>query len=305
MAKKTFFRENFISKWYIEIISNELISNLNRIQCTMNKFKGLGSTSRKRLSQVLSVVTGIITSDEVARVLKVPRDRAIGFLARWEKSGWLKRIRRGTYIPIPLESTTGDVVIEDPWIIAYQIFEPCYLGGWSAAEHWGFTEQIFQSVAVVTGKRVNTKIQKVGEVDFFLKMTSKEMIFGTKTLWRDGQKVEISDPTRTIIDVLNDPALAGGIRSAEDMLIAYLSSEHFDKDKLLDYGERLNNRTVFKRLGFLIERRAPAHRRLISDCLLRISKGYSQLDFTVKGRHVKRRWGLFVPEAYVGTYYDS
>jgi hypothetical protein len=32
-------------------------------------------------------------------------------------------------------------------------------------------------------------------------------------------KVSVSDPTRTILDLLSDPALGGGIRSTMDMLI--------------------------------------------------------------------------------------
>ncbi len=266
----------------------------------MQKIKGLGSKSRLQLAKVLSSAKGIVSSKDVASALNLPRKKATKLLLEWEKRGWLKRVRQGGYISIPLESMTGDVPIEDPWIVASQIFSPCYLGGWSAAEYWGFTEQIFQSVVVITCKRFNNKTQKIGEVEFLLKKISNDMIFGTKTLWREGIRVLISDPSRTIIDVLSDPVLAGGIRSAEDILVSYLSSEHFNRDALLEYAEKLNNRTVFKRLGFLLERRDPTQKRLISDCLVRISKGYSQLDPSVKGKHVKRRWGLFLPETYVG-----
>lgn len=271
----------------------------------MDKIKGLGSKSRTQLASVLSSVTGILFSSEVARVLDLPRKKATRLLLEWEKRGWVKRVRRGGYISVPLESATTDVPIEDPWVIASQVFAPCYMGGWTASEYWGFTDQIFQSVVVITSRRFNQKNQRIGEVEFLLKKISNEMIFGTKTLWRGGVKLLVSDPSRTIIDVLSDPLLAGGIRVAEDMLISYLSSEHFDKDILLEYAEKLNNRTVFKRLGFLLERRDPSQRRLISDCLIRISKGYSQLDPSVKGKHIKRRWRLFIPEAYVGDQNDS
>ena len=33
--------------------------------------------------------------------------------------------------------------LEDPLVIAEKLFSPCYVGGWSAAEYWGITEQIF------------------------------------------------------------------------------------------------------------------------------------------------------------------
>lgn len=61
---------------------------------------------------------------------------------------WLARVRRGAYVPVPIESPSADVALEDPWSVAMTTFAPCYMGGWSAAEHWGLTEQIFRSVCV-------------------------------------------------------------------------------------------------------------------------------------------------------------
>ncbi|MBL8360901.1 MAG: hypothetical protein JNN18_10465 [Rubrivivax sp.] len=61
---------------------------------------------------------------------------------------WLARVRRGAYVPVPIESPSADVALEDPWSVAMTTFAPCYMGGRSAAEHWGLTEQIFRSVCV-------------------------------------------------------------------------------------------------------------------------------------------------------------
>ena len=41
-------------------------------------------------------------------------------------------------------------MVDESWVLARAVFEPCYIGGWSAAEHWGFTEQIFNSTMVFT-----------------------------------------------------------------------------------------------------------------------------------------------------------
>ena len=43
--------------------------------------------------------------------------------------------------------------LEDPWVIAAQLYGPCYIGGWSAAEYWDLTEQIFRTVVVMTMHR--------------------------------------------------------------------------------------------------------------------------------------------------------
>jgi|GEM_PF-6032200 len=42
---------------------------------------------------------------------------------------------------------------DEPWAVAQKLFVPCYVGGWSAAEYWDFTEQIFNSTLVVLAKK--------------------------------------------------------------------------------------------------------------------------------------------------------
>jgi predicted transcriptional regulator of viral defense system len=61
----------------------------------------------------------------------------------------------------------------------------------------------------------------------------------------------MADPARTVVDVLDDPRLSGGIRLATEILAAYL--QEGPPATLIEYAERLGNRTVFKRLGYLGE----------------------------------------------------
>lgn len=37
--------------------------------------------------------------------------------------------------------------------MAAKVFEPCYIGDWSAAECWDLTEQVFREVVVVTSRQ--------------------------------------------------------------------------------------------------------------------------------------------------------
>ena len=82
----------------------------------------------------------------VEETLAIPRVNAAKLLARWAAQGWLQRVRRGIYVAVPLESQRADSQPEDSWIIAEAAFSPCYISGWSAAEHWGLTEQVFRTV---------------------------------------------------------------------------------------------------------------------------------------------------------------
>ena len=104
----------------------------------------------------------------------------------------------------------------------------------------------------------------------------------------------MSDPSRTIVDVLDDPGLGGGIRHVSAVLEENLRSEHRDDALLVEYGARLGNRTAFKRLGWLLELLG-IDDPLRNACLARRSAGLGKLDPTVSGTgRIVRRWGLRV-----------
>jgi predicted transcriptional regulator of viral defense system len=105
--------------------------------------------------------------------------------------------------------------------------------------------------------------------------------------------VSVSDPTRTVIDILDDPSLGGGIRTVADVLYEYLQSDHLDPELLVDFGDKLGNRAVFKRLGYILEHLGVEAPALVEACLERRSSGLAALDPSVKspGRIV-RRWRL-------------
>jgi len=264
----------------------------------MTDLSGLGKLDRKRLTLLLRKTQGVISVAQATEILKTSRADAGKLLARWASKGWLSRIKRGVYVPVPLESTTSNVPLEDPWIIAEHLYHPCYIGGWSAAEYWGLTEQIFRTVLVKTVQKPNYRHPVINGTKFLLITTSQEVMFGLKTLWRGQTKVFISDPTRTIVDFLDNPTLAGGIRPAVDMLNTYLQSEHKDMRLLAEYAKCMNNKAIFKRLGFLLERYAPKEKRLISLCQRNLSAGKSQLDPKLKGNRLITKWQLWVPQSW-------
>lgn len=264
----------------------------------MSELSGLGPKSRKRLSRVLRTTKGTITPGEVARVLNLTEQRSSIMLSYWNKQGWVKRVQRGLYIPIPIEASSKDISIEDPWLIAMRLFEPCYIGGWSAAEYWDLTEQMFNSIMVMTGKRPNNRNPNIGGTKFKLKSISSEKMFGLKTEWKGKAKVQISDPSRTIADMLISPSVGGGIRPVKDVFKNYLKSENRDIDLLIKYCKQLKSGTIFKRLGLLLEMDAPEEMIAIDICRDNLSQGYSKLDSALKCEKIITRWKLQVPTSW-------
>ncbi len=259
---------------------------------------GIGKKERAQLSALLKAGHAVITPKDTAETLKIERTYAAQLLALWAKKGWLSRIKRGAYIPIPLQAESPEIMADEPWVIAKALFDPCYIGGWSAAEHWQLTEQIFNSTMVFSSQK-----SQYGELDyhgvrFNVKIIKRERIFGTKTIWRETQKVSISDPTRTIVDAFNDPAVVGGIRMAIDILGEYLRSEHKDLDLLIKYSVKMKNSAIFKRLGFVFEEEYPKEKEATQKLKSKIKKGYSQLDPSTPGQRLVTSWNLWIPTTW-------
>lgn len=269
----------------------------------MNKLSGLGKLDREQLTALLRGTQGTISVEESSFILEISPQAAAKRLARWCTNGWLSRIKRGVYIEIPLASTTTEISLEDPWMIAEKLYHPCYVGGWSSGEYWGLTEQIFNTIIIKTSQKPRNRHPIVHGTHFMLITTSRDLMFGLKNVWRGQIKVLISDPTRTILDCLSDPRLGGGIRTTLDMFTEYLHSEHKNLPLMMEYAIRLKNGAVFKRLGFLMEHiyseeTYPEEQAVIELCRKNLTEGKVKLDPQLNAEKLITKWRLWVPQSW-------
>jgi predicted transcriptional regulator of viral defense system len=257
----------------------------------------ISSRGRARLAQVLQKTKDLVSIDETAAALGVDRIKAAKTLARWQRQGWMKRVGPGLYAPVPLDALGTGQVLKDPWVLVPALFVPGYVGGWTAAEHWDFTEQIFRSIFVFTARPVRKREQTIQGVSFTLRHTRQDAIFGMKTLWRDHARVSISDKHRTIVDFLANPETGGGIRHVDSCLSAYLRDPEASPDMLIRYGEQLGNGAVFKRLGFLAAQR-PGYEQLAEACAARLTQGNAKLDPGLPSPRLVKRWRVWIPKTW-------
>lgn len=256
---------------------------------------GLSATSRSQLSRLLRDSPPVITPREAAGVLDLQPAIAARRLATWARAGWLARVRRGVYVPVPIESESPDVALDDPWAVATAMFGQCYIGGWSAAEHWGLTEQLFQAICVMTTTRPRDRKPVLRKARFELHTVPAARLVGLKSVWRGGTRVQVSDPARTLIDMLADPAVGGGIRHVAEMLATLLREQPKEAPKLADYAAKLGIGAIYKRLGFLLQRDHPDQAALIDACRESLSTGYAKLDPALSADRLATAWRVWVP----------
>lgn len=262
---------------------------------------------RGRLAAVLSQARQFVGAEDVMTALSVDRKTASKTLARWTAQRWLKRVGQGLYTPIPLDSRATEQVLEDPWVLVPSLFDAAYVGGWTAAEHWDLTEQLFRDILVYTTKAIRSRKHDVHGITFILRHIQPSALFGTRTLWRGQTRVQVSDVHRTMIDMLADPAIGGGIRHVSECFANYVKHKDANPETLIQYADKLGNGAVFKRLGFLAQslpdrqgpdRQGPNRQDLVDACRSRLTKGNAKLDPGLASPRLVRAWRLWIPQSW-------
>jgi len=160
-------------------------------------------------------------------------------LHRLKKSGQIFEIERNRY-----------TVHKDALLIASRISWPSYISIWSALRYHNLTEQIPQTIWVVTtNKRRNARLTFGGTEIIFI-LTSPKYFFGFEKIDFDGIEVFIADPEKSIIDSM----LFRRVSVSEIFSILKSNLESIRTGKLLDYAIRTGNKAMIKRLGFLLDK---------------------------------------------------
>ena len=252
---------------------------------------------RARLAAVVQASGDVVRIEDAVNALNIDRSQTAKLLSRWTAQGWLRRVGSGAYVPVQLDLLDAQQVLQDPWILAPALFEPCYIGGRTAAEHWDLTEQIFRDVLVFTARSVASRtIERQGAV-FTLKHIKDELIFGTKTVWRGQTRISMSDVHRTIIDMLDDPSVGGGIQHVSECFDRYLQRPDCSPNLLIEYALHHGNGAIFKRLGFLAERHEKSG-QIAHEARKHLTKGHAKLDPSLECPRLITRWRLRVPDSW-------
>lgn len=261
----------------------------------MKNIAGINEKNRRLLESLNRFGENIFSVKDAARIMDLPVENARLYLSYFARRGWLSRVKQGLYIAVPLGTVNPQEYKENPWVVADRVFAPYYIGGWSAAEYWDLTEQIFNSIYVFTSKPFRCKNINIQGTDFVLKFLGENTPKYVKGVWIEHVKIMISEPTQTIVDVLDDPSAGGGIRHVSDIIENYFNSEHKNEERLLECIKEKGNRTAYKRLGFILEGLNIPAVELKKICLNNISRGYSTFDPSVKNKGTyNSRWNLRV-----------
>jgi predicted transcriptional regulator of viral defense system len=153
----------------------------------------------------------------------------------------------GRYLFLPPEYGPENLGENNPLAVASAVVEHSYVGWWSAASFHGFTTQKPMKVTVATLRQVPTRTVEGNEIRF-IKVISRKF-FGFKSYDVYGRQATLSTLTKTLVDCLDRPGLAGG--SAELTRIVHSASSMVDPKELAEVALQMNSTASMQRLGFI------------------------------------------------------
>jgi predicted transcriptional regulator of viral defense system len=254
---------------------------------------GIGAVGRSELARVLGRGRRFVTPADASAALGIDTPSAAKKLSRWAEDGWLRRVRRGLYIGVPVDAADPASWSEDPLVVAAEVW-PCYFTGWTSASEWALTDQVFRTTVLKTTARVRAASVRLLDHEYLIGSAhDPDMSWGLKTQWRSESRLRFADPARTVIDVLDSPKLGGGMRHGAEILAAYLDEHH--PMTLIDYADRVGNGAIFKRMGFAIEALSRDLPELTRASRERVTAGIAALDPDgPPGGRIVTRWNLRV-----------
>jgi predicted transcriptional regulator of viral defense system len=171
------------------------------------------------------------------------------------RAGNIKRISREVFAAVPAHLAAERLVI-DRFAAASKLRSDGVLGFHSALELHGIAYSEFNEVQLISAGRTERVDLPFGACRFIAPpkalVATGKVDHLTMTMDRQGMMVRVTAIERTVVDVLHRPGIAGG---AEEILKSLDMVRYLDPAKIVDYVERLDNRSLASVSGWWLEKR--------------------------------------------------
>lgn len=167
---------------------------------------------------------------------------------RWTKKGLLIRLRQGFYT-FPEYLGKPDF----PYYFANRIYNPSYISLHTALAFYGIIPETVVQITSVTSLKTASFSNPFG--DFSYKTVRDDLKFGYDLKpMNDNRMFAFATPEKAILDLLYIYPFYNTIRELEDLRLdeEYLQEE-LNKERLMDYLNRFDNKALEKRVRILFD----------------------------------------------------
>jgi predicted transcriptional regulator of viral defense system len=218
----------------------------------MAQKRTLGPTETRLLNRLAAEGHIVFSTDQARAALGGEGQDINKLLYHLASKRWLLRLEKGKYLLLPLEAGMEGLYSAHEFVIAAHLVQPYAIAYASALSFHDLSDLLPHTVFVATTRRkAEVAVEELGLRFRFITLTPHKF-FGVQTVTIEDQSVRITTPSKTLVDGLDRPDLCGGIVELAKGLERY-AGDDASWSQLTADAQRLGNRTVFKRLGYLAE----------------------------------------------------
>jgi predicted transcriptional regulator of viral defense system len=163
------------------------------------KRTSLTTVQREILERLLAERGLIVSTQDVIGLLSYETaESKRRFVSQLQQAGWLVRIKNGIYQIADISSL--GVLTVSRYTIAQLLLPESYISFHAALQHHGLFDQSLQTISSLCLKQ-KAAVRLQGSVYHFV-ATKEEHYFGFRSHGLDGKRVQIADPEKAIIDLL-------------------------------------------------------------------------------------------------------
>jgi predicted transcriptional regulator of viral defense system len=235
--------------------------------------EGLSKTESFLLASLARSDKNVFTSTDAREALG--RD-ASGVMHSLMRKKWVLPLKKGLYVAVPLEAGVrgAEDFIVHSFVVASYLADPYCIAFWSALNHHGLSDQIPLDTFVQT-TTAKKPVKFLNSFIVFVQL-KREKIFGIEKIEMEGREISITNKEKTVADCLDHPEHSGGIEEVARSI--FFAHNELDFSRVRKYARNMGNLTVFKRLGYVLERTGLLNEYDDVFKGIRLSKGYSVLD---------------------------
>ena len=215
------------------------------------------------------------------------------FAHRLVEKGWLERVRPGLFQLIPADRGREGIGDTNPLSTGALLVAPYFYSFATACTHHGLTEQVFAEVYLAC--QATRRPVTIRGARYVFAHVPERHSFGFEKTEVLGSSVLMATPEYALLDALDRPRFAGGVR--EVARIVANAAKRVSWEKLLDLAGRWHELAIVQRLGHLVDLHRidpPPHvREVLQGLVAPASKVHlgPRVEWGTGGR-LNRPWGI-------------
>jgi len=206
----------------------------------------------------------VFTTTSLANRMGVPSSSIQNYLETLANNELIKRIEKGRYCR---------TYIDDKYVIGSHLVEGGVVSYQSALAFHGLDKDIPGEVYISSPLQKNSKTVFGNKISFVRIRPHKE--FGVLNIQGPEGSFRVTDTEKTLLDCLDLPK---HVRSYAKLL-QKIGEVPFDQEKMIEYGKRMRNLSILKRMAFMFDKALPdKHKEFQQEVAKMLNLKYTLLD---------------------------